>query len=165
MTAPPAGTSREDRAHVTRVVILVVVAVVITLAVYGVVALIVKMDDIGLSMAQRDSATSRRIGRGLVAGMPRLLTALSVIGTAAMLWVGGHILLVGADELGWHRPYDLVHDAERQVHDAGAIGGALEWLVNTGISAIVGLAVGLLVTAVVAQVQIRRSPDVSTAGH
>ena len=71
----------------------------------------------------------------MVTGMPKLLSALTVIGTAAMLWVGGHILLVGADELGWHGPYDFVHDLEKRVDDVGGIGGVLAWLINTGISA------------------------------
>ena len=74
-----------------RLIILAVVAVVITAAVYGVVGLIVKMDDIGLSLAQRTSKFTQRVGRGLVAAMPKLLSALSAIGTVAMLWVGGHI--------------------------------------------------------------------------
>ena len=54
--------------------------------------------------------------------MPKLLAALSVIGTVAMLWVGGHILLVGADELGWHAPYGVVHHCEEAVHDVGGVG-------------------------------------------
>ena len=107
-----------------RLVILVVVAMVITIAVYGVVALIVKMDDIGLSLAQRSSRFAQKLGRGLVAAMPKLLAALSAIGTVAMLWVGGHILLVGVDELGWHAPYDLVHHLEEDVHHAVAASAA-----------------------------------------
>ena len=82
---------------VSRGVILAVVGVGITVAVYGVVALIVKMDDVGLSLAGRPSRASQRIGRILVTGMPKVLAWLTVIGTAAMLWVGGHILLVGFD--------------------------------------------------------------------
>jgi len=116
----------------------------------GVVAIIVKMDDVGLSLAQRSSRLAQRIGRGLVAGMPKLLAALSVIGTVAMLWVGGHILLVGFDDLGWHLPYGVVHHLEENVHDAvAAVGGFLAWLVNTTASAVVGLVVGALVVAVV----------------
>ena len=95
-----------DQGFVSRAIILVIVAVLITVVVYGVVALIVKMDDVGLRMAQSERRSAQRIGRGLVTGMPKLLAGLSVVGTAAMLWVGGHILLVGADELGWHGPYD-----------------------------------------------------------
>ena len=142
-----------DEPLVSRIAILVVVAVLITIAVYGVVAAIVKMDDIGLSLTQRESARAQRIGRGLVTGMPILLTWLSRIGTAAMLWVGGHILLVGSDELGWHGPYDLVHDLEGLVHDTGAISGVLQWLVNTAASAVIGLAVGLVVATVVARIK------------
>jgi predicted DNA repair protein MutK len=74
--------------------------------------------------------------------MPRVLATISVIGTAAMLWVGGHILLTSTHELGWHAPYDGVHHLEEQVH-----GGAVGWLVNTGVSAVVGLVVGALVVA------------------
>ncbi|WNG89279.1 DUF808 domain-containing protein [Mycobacterium sp. ITM-2016-00317] len=138
-----------DQAFVPRLLILLVVAVVITVAVYGVVAGIVKMDDVGLSLTGRSSAIAQKVGRGLVAGMPKLLSALSVIGTVAMLWVGGHILLVGTDELGWHAPYGVVHHAEEYVHHVGGVGGVLAWLVNTGASAVIGLVVGALVVAVV----------------
>jgi uncharacterized protein len=139
-----------DQAFLPRLAILVVVALVITAGVYGVVALIVKMDDIGLSLAQRSSRAAQRIGRGLVAGMPKVLSTLSAVGTVAMLWVGGHILLVGTDTLGWHWPYGVVHHLEDGVHHAtGAAGGVLGWLVNTGISAVIGLLVGSLVVAVV----------------
>lgn len=139
-----------DRAFAPRLVILIVVALVITAAVYGVVALIVKMDDIGLSLAQRSSRVAQKVGLGLVAAMPKLLAALSFIGTVAMLWVGGHILLVGTDTLGWHAPYGFVHHLEEVVrHATGTVGGVLAWLVNTGISAVIGLVVGAIVVAVV----------------
>lgn len=144
-----------DEPFVSRALILVVVAVLITVVVYGVVAAIVKMDDIGLALTQRPSARSQSVGRRLVTAMPVLLSWLSKIGIAAMLWVGGHILLVGASELGWHAPYDLVHDLEHLVDDAGALSGVLVWLVNTAASATVGLAVGLVVTGVAAQVKKR----------
>jgi predicted DNA repair protein MutK len=123
--------------------------VVITIAVYGVVGAIVKMDDIGLSLTQRSSRFAQRIGSGLVAGMPKLLAALSAIGTVAMLWVGGHILLQGTDTLGWHAPYGLVHHAEDFVHHAvQGVGGLLAWLLNTAVSAIIGLIVGAVVVAI-----------------
>jgi predicted DNA repair protein MutK len=116
----------------------------------------VKMDDIGLKLAEQSSSASQRIGRAMVTGMPKLLTALTIIGTAAMLWVGGHILLVGADELGWHAPYDFVHDLEKRVEDVDGIGGLLAWLINTGISAIIGLVVGGIVVAVVSAIKNRK---------
>ena len=133
---------------VTRGIILAVVAVLITIVVYGAVALIVKMDDVGLRMAQTDSESSQRTGRLLVSAMPKVLATLSVVGTAAMLWVGGHILLVGADELGWHFPYDAVHSAEYAIKDA-PLGGFLGWCLNTVVSAIVGFWWGLMIVGVV----------------
>jgi predicted DNA repair protein MutK len=146
-----------DEPLVSRAVILVVVAVVITALVYGVVALIVKMDDVGLRLAQRDDASAQRIGRILVDGMPKLLAVLSVVGTAAMLWVGGHILIVGTYELGWDLLYDLVHHAENWVTDVPVVGTALAWLVNTLISAIVGVVVGSLVVELVSRFRRHRS--------
>ena len=133
----------------SRTVILAIVAVGITVLVYGVVGLIVKMDDVGLSLSQRPGKGISRFGHGLVKAMPRLLTALTVVGTAAMLWVGGHILLVGSDELGLHAGYGAVHHLEELAHEAtGALGGVVGWLVNTLASALVGLVVGALIVLV-----------------
>jgi predicted DNA repair protein MutK len=146
-----------DEGIVQRAIILAIVAVLITAVVYGVVALIVKMDDIGLRLAERDDPSSKRVGLMLVEGMPKLLALLSVVGTAAMLWVGGHILLVGAHELGWHTPYDLVHDVEHWVEGVPGIGGVLAWSVNTLISAIVGFVVGSIVVTVVTRVRSYRA--------
>ena len=134
----------------SRAAILVVVAIGITLLVYGVVAAIVKMDDAGLALSERPSQAAMKLGRGLVHAMPGLLTVIGIVGTAAMLWVGGHILLVGVDDLGWPWLYDLVQHAEEAVHDAaGAAGGVLAWLVNTAASALIGLVVGAVVVAVI----------------
>ena len=138
-----------DEPFVSRAVILAVVALGITVLVYGFVALIVKMDDVGLSLAQRPSAGAAKLGRSLVLAMPKLLAVLTVVGTAAMLWVGGHILLVGTDELGFTLLYDVVHDLEEAAKEAtGALGGVVKWLVNTAASAVLGLAVGALVVLV-----------------
>ena len=152
-----------DEPFVSRAVILVVVAIGITLLVYGVVGLIVKMDDIGLHLSKRQSGAARSIGRGMVSFMPKLLAGLSTVGIAAMLWVGGHILLVGVDDLGWHGLYDLVHHAEEAVG-----GGFPGWLVNTLASAVIGAVVGGLVVLVVTQVRKRRAPkadSAATAAH
>ena len=138
-----------DQAFVSRAIILAVVAVGITVLVYGVVGLIVKMDDVGLHLSERPGKGVARFGRGLVKGMPKLLTALTVIGTAAMLWVGGHILLVGTDDLGLHVLYDAVLHLEEIAHEAaGALGGLVAWLVNTLASALLGLVVGVLLVVV-----------------
>ncbi len=133
---------------VSRLIILVIVALLITTLVYGVVGLIVKMDDLGLTLAARESGTSQRLGRGLVKAMPKLLSTLSTVGIAAMLWVGGHILLVGVDDLGWHGLYDVVHHLEEGVAGVAGVGGFLAWCVNTLASALIGLIVGAVVVGV-----------------
>ncbi len=152
-----------DESFLSRAVIMSVVAVLITVAVYGVVALIVKMDDVGLRMAESGRQPAERIGRGLVAGMPKLLALLSTVGTAAMVWVGGHILIVGADELGWHGPYDLVRSLEDPVHDVSGVGGVLAWLVNTTASALVGLIVGFAVVAVMSRLPLSKRAEAPAA--
>lgn len=142
---------------VSRGLILVVVAVLITIAVYGVVALIVKMDDVGLRLALRPSPVAQRLGRALVAGMPKVLAVLSTVGIVAMLWVGGHILLIGTDELGWPTPYHLVHDLEEMVHGVAVVGGVLSWVVGTAIAALVGLIVGFVIAKVVGRLPFGRT--------
>ncbi|GAA2726023.1 DUF808 domain-containing protein [Cellulomonas aerilata] len=137
-----------DQGLASRAVILAVVAVMITVLVYGVVALIVKMDDIGLHLAATRQGRVAAAGRMMVRAMPKVLAVLSTVGIVAMLWVGGHILLVGVDELGWHAPYDVVHHAEEAVHGVAGVGGVLGWLTNTLASALVGLLVGAVVVAV-----------------
>lgn len=138
-----------DEPFVSRAIILAIVAVFITVLVYGVVGLIVKADDAGLALAARDSGLAQSVGRALVTGMPKFMKVLSTVGIAAMLWVGGHILLVGLDELGLHWPYEQVHHLEEQVKDSvGALGGLLAWLINTGASAVLGLFVGAVVVAI-----------------
>ena len=146
-----------DQPFVSRALILAVVAIGITVLVYGVVGAIVKMDDVGLSLSQRRGKAVARLGRGLVKAMPRLLTVITVIGTAAMLWVGGHILLVGTDELGLHFLYEAVHNLEEAAKEAtGAVGSVVAWLVNTLASALVGLIVGALIVAVLSVTLHRR---------
>lgn len=130
-----------------RVIILIVVAIAITALVYGVVAVIVKLDDMGLKLMERPSEAAQKFGRGMVQAMPKILAVISVVGIAAMTWVGGHILLVGANELGWHAPYALVHHGEQAVAGVAAVGGFLAWLLNTLASAVIGLVVGAVIVA------------------
>jgi predicted DNA repair protein MutK len=120
-----------------RAVVLTVVAVLITIAVYGLVALIVKMDDVGLHLLGRPQQISRTVGRGLVAGMPLLLSFLSIVGVLAMLWVGGHILIAQLAEMGWHWPE---HTLVTWGHHVGGVAG---WAVETICAGVIGLAVGL----------------------
>ena len=150
-----------DEPLVSRAVILVVVALGITVLVYGIVALIVKMDDIGLRLARTRHGAVATTGRLLVRAMPKVLAVLSAVGIVAMLWVGGHILLVGVDDLGWHTLYDLVHRAEEGVHAVPRIGGFLAWLTNTLASALIGLIVGSVVVAVAHQLRRHKGADVA----
>ncbi len=139
---------------VTRALILALVGVVITVLVYGAVALIVKMDDIGLHLAEkRSTAVEQKLGRGLVKAMPILLTVLSSVGTLAMLWVGGGIFLHGAEELGLPAPAHLAHDIQHAVeHATGALAGVLGWLTYAGLSAVVGLVLGAIIALVLHKV-------------
>ena len=127
---------------VSRLIILSVVALAVTIGVYGVVGIIVKADDVGLRMAESSRAGIAAAGRRLVSAMPAVMRTISVVGTAAMLWVGGHILVIGLDELGFTLPYDVVHGMEVAVHDAlegaGALAGIAGWTVETLGSAVVG---------------------------
>ena len=132
---------------------LAVIAVAITIAVYGTVALIVKMDDVGAWMALNGkTGLSKSMGRGLVKGMPHLLTVLSIVGTAAMLWVGGSILVHGLHDpafLDWDQPYKFIHDLAASV---GGDNGFIKWVVTAFSDGVLGLAVGLLLIPVVSRV-------------
>ena len=124
-------------------IVLALVGIVITIGVYGVVALIVKMDDIGLHLAQRSSAVVQAIGCGLVKGMPIVMSALSVIGTAAMVWVGGQIIVHGIEEFGFTTLPHWIHDtAEAASHAVPFAKGAVNWVMNAFFSGIVGLILG-----------------------
>ena len=132
---------------------LAAVAILITVAVYGAVGLIVKLDDIGLHLTQRGSAAARSFGHGLVHVVPKLLTSLSVIGTAAMLWVGGGIILHGLEEL--HLAEIVPHAIHDFAHSVGLAAGLLapvvEWVVKALGAAVAGFAVGGVIVLVVRQ--------------
>ena len=140
----------------SRAVILAVVAVLITALVYGVAAIIVKLDDIGLALAERRSRHVQGFGRGLVSAMPYVMRVISTIGIAAMIWVGGHLVLSGSYTLGWHAPYGFVHHLEDSVGTVPGVGGLLAWLVDTVASALVGLLVGFAVVGVLKLIPQRR---------
>ena len=138
---------------VTRAGVLAVVGIAITVVVYGAVALIVKMDDVGLHLAEKPAAAAQAVGRFLLAAMPKLLTVLSVVGTVAMLWVGGGIILHGLHELGIHGPSDWAHGAQHAVESAtGALAGILGWATYAGLSAVFGLILGAVIAFVLHKV-------------
>ena len=138
---------------VTTAIALIAVALGITAGVYGVVALIVKLDDIGLHLAERSSSTARTVGETLVRIVPTMLSALSTIGTAAMLWVGGGIILHGLEEL--HILGVLPHTFHEWSvvagEAAGPMGGIVEWFVYALGSAVAGLIVGGIIVLVIRQ--------------
>ena len=137
----------------SRAAILAVVGIAITVLVYGAVGLIVKMDDVGLHLAERKSPSAQSLGRGMVHAMPRVLTALSVIGTAAMLWVGGGIVLHGLYELGVGGPEHAVEAMRHLVEEAtGALGALFGWLTYAGLSALFGLVLGAVIAFVLHKV-------------
>ncbi|MGL4320114.1 MAG: DUF808 domain-containing protein [Paracoccaceae bacterium] len=133
---------------------LAVVGTVITVVVYGAVALIVKMDDVGLRLAATSrTGAGRAFGRGLVLAMPKLMAFLSIVGTAAMLWVGGNIVVHGLDVLGWSWLYDQIHHlAEAAAHAVPVAAGFVAWAVTAFFDGIFGLILGLLLIPVATRV-------------
>ncbi len=133
---------------------LAIVGTLITVAVYGAVALIVKMDDIGLHMAtHRSTGFARAIGRGLVLAMPKLMAFLSIVGTAAMLWVGGNIVIHGLDVLGYSWLYDQIHHLAVAAADrVPQAAGFVEWAVTAFFDGIFGVVLGVVLIPVATRV-------------
>ncbi|MFP5329809.1 MAG: DUF808 domain-containing protein [Alphaproteobacteria bacterium] len=138
---------------------LIAVAFAITAGVYGVVGLIVKLDDIGLHMTERRNPGARAFGNALVHIVPKLLGSLSVIGTAAMLWVGGGILVHGLEEMHVLEAVPhLIHDVAHSVAAySGALAPVVDWVMNALGAAMVGLVIGGILVAVVRQ--LTRHPE------
>jgi hypothetical protein len=135
--------SLAETSFTQQVVVLAVVGIGITAVVYGAVALIVKADDAGVALVAGGSRLGRGVGRALVLGMPYLLKALSVVGTAAMIWVGGGIIIHGLEEYGLPAIGHAIHEgAEAVGHALPAIAGAAEWIVTAAASGIFGLLLG-----------------------
>jgi uncharacterized protein len=136
-------------------VTLAVVGTLITVAVYGAVALIVKMDDVGLHMAANGRTSGgRALGRGLVLAMPKLMAFLSTVGTAAMLWVGGNIVIHGLEVTHlWAWPYETIHHiAETAAHAVPAAQGFVEWVVTATLDGIFGLILGIILIPVATRI-------------
>lgn len=145
---------------------LAVVAIGITVAVYGSVALIVKADDVGLYMCQNGRfSPTRWLGRSLVRGMPKFMKLLTVVGTAAMLWVGGSIIVHGMEQMGYDALGHLIHDlsADLAHRVPPAIEGATEWFAKATMDGVFGLLLGILLIPVanylIAPIISRVSPD------
>ncbi|OFQ57948.1 DUF808 domain-containing protein [Corynebacterium sp. HMSC074H12] len=126
---------------------LVTVGVLLTLGVYGAVGLLVKMDDIGVALLKRHDGDSA-LGTALVKGMPIVLNIIGIIGTAAMLWVGGHIVVKGLSEFGAEQPYGFIHHVTESINN-----GALAWLTDTGLSMLCGFILGAVIVSIVMAVK------------
>lgn len=126
---------------------LVTVGILLTLGVYGAVGLLVKMDDIGLALLKRHDGDSA-VGTALVKGMPIVLNVIGIIGTAAMLWVGGHIVVKGLSEFGAEQPYGFIHHVTESINN-----GALAWLADTGLSMLCGFILGAVIVSIVMAVK------------
>lgn len=138
---------------------LIVVSLLVTAGVYGAVALIVKMDDIGLHLAKGQSGAVAAFGRSLVRMMPRVLAALSTIGMAAMLWVGGGIIVHGFEQFGLSAPAHIIHHAGDVVGQAvPVLQGAVSWIVSAALSGVFGLIVGAIVVAVIHALPRKKKP-------
>ena len=126
---------------------LIFVGILLTLGVYGAVGLLVKMDDIGMALNKRHDGKST-VGNALVKGMPIVLDIIGVIGTAAMLWVGGHIVVKGLHEFGMDQPHEFIASVTDKISN-----GALAWLADTGMSMVCGLVLGVVVATIVMAVK------------
>ncbi len=136
-------------------VTLAIVGTLITVAVYGAVALIVKMDDVGLHLAATGrTGGGRALGRGLVVAMPKLMAFLSTVGTAAMLWVGGNIVIHGLEVTHlWAWPYETIHHIAEIVAQAIPVAqGFVEWLVTATLDGVFGLILGVILIPVATRV-------------
>lgn len=141
----------ESDSRITAALALAAVAVGITALVYGTVALLVKMDDAGLKLSQVGKFEAiRSFGRGMVKFMPTLMGIISFIGTAAMLWVGGNIIVHGLEVLGWHWPYKTIKSIATSVSESvGTAPGFVKWCVTAALDGVLGLALGLLLMPIV----------------
>ncbi|AZH82390.1 DUF808 domain-containing protein [Plantibacter sp. PA-3-X8] len=133
---------------------LLVIGLVMTAVVYGAVALLVKIDDIGLRLMKNPSRGVRRTGARIVASMPAVFRVISIVGTVAMLWVGGHLVIANLAETFWHGPYDLLHVVTHAIEAAGPV---VVWIADTAMSAVFGLVLGLIVVAIVTGISRLRS--------
>jgi predicted DNA repair protein MutK len=133
---------------------LAAVAIGITTLVYGAVALLVKADDLGIFLhAKGRVSLTRALGRGIVQSMPAVLAVIGTVGTLAMLWVGGSIIVHGLHELGWHLPYEQIKRvADLAAGAAGRAPGVVTWAATAALDGVVGLVVGLGLIPVVTHV-------------
>ncbi|PZO63317.1 MAG: DUF808 domain-containing protein [Paracoccus denitrificans] len=139
----------EEHNILIEALVLALVGLAITVAVYGFVALIVKADDYGVALAKTRTGFLAASGRAIVRVMPKFMTALTIVGTAAMIWVGGNIVIHGLHELGQHQPYEWIREhAEAAAATLPAIGGVANWFTTAFFDGVFGLIWGLILIPV-----------------
>jgi predicted DNA repair protein MutK len=142
---------------------LAIIGLGMTALVYGAVALLVKIDDIGLQLMKNPARAVRRTGVRIVASMPAVFRVISIVGTVAMLWVGGHLVIANLAETFWTGPYDLVHVVTHAVEAAGPV---VVWIADTAMSAVFGLVLGMLIVGIVMGVtRAVKRPQPAGAAH
>jgi predicted DNA repair protein MutK len=142
---------------------LAVIGLGMTILVYGVVALLVKIDDVGLALMKHSVRKVRRTGARIVRAMPAVFRVISVVGTVAMLWVGGHLVIANLAETFWHGPYDLLHTVTHAIDGAGPV---IVWVTDTAISAVVGLALGLVIIGIMMAVsRVVKKKELASVSH
>lgn len=135
----------QDNNWISQLLALSFIALLMTALVYGAVAILVKLDDIGLHMARREKRPVRLFGLGLIKAMPKVFSTLSIVGTLAMLWVGGHLLWKSVGDVGVKFVYDSLHTVEDFLHHFHPV---VAWFGDTLASAFIGLAMGLVLAGV-----------------
>ena len=142
---------------------LAVIGLGMTILVYGVVALLVKIDDVGLALMKHSVRKVRRTGARIVRAMPAVFRVISIVGTVAMLWVGGHLVIANLAETFWHGPYDLLHTVTHAIEGAGPV---VVWVTDTAISAVVGLALGLVIIGIMMAIsQVVKKKEPASVSH
>jgi predicted DNA repair protein MutK len=135
----------EDNNWISQLLALSFIALLMTALVYGAVAVLVKLDDIGVHLSFKKKAFVKNFGLGLVKAMPKVFSVLSIVGTLAMLWVGGHLLWKSAGDVGVKFAYDSLHVVEDFFHHFHPV---LAWFGDTIASALIGLVIGMILAGV-----------------
>lgn len=136
----------ESTDNIDRIMILVTVALFMTFLVYGIVAVLIKMDDFGAHLANKNNNVISMTGKSIVKSMPATFKVIGVIGTLAMLWVGGHIVIKSLHDLGFNLFHNIIEHIVEIFHN---LGGIVTWLVDTTLSGLFGLILGMIVLSII----------------
>ncbi|WP_273725069.1 DUF808 domain-containing protein [Brucella gallinifaecis] len=154
----------ESRSLWVELITLCLVGIMVTVLVYGVVAVIVKLDDFGVLLAKKGHFdATRSFGRWIVRSVPNLLWLLTVIGTAAMLWVGGNIFIHGMHELGIHAPFRIIQALATMIAAkvSSGLSGSVTWFITALADGVLGFSLGSLLILIISKFYMPISERVS----